>query len=457
MSLIDLFLERNRIKKLNVHCLGDAIIDQYYDVSVDRISAEYPGPIMSSNEDKCLSKPGGAANVAYQLKYLNLDVSLVCWCDQLTKQVLNDHEIKSINFSLKDGCAIPVKKRYLDSGIQVIRHDIESSFCKLDFDEIDSISKAVSDALNGIKKPDIAILSDYDKGFFSSSKFNILNCYNGVKTIVDPKRGDLSKWKGCTIFKPNAKEAFEFSGKKDPEDQCRFLQSKLECEAVIVTDGKNGVYGIYKNEFFKYCPRRKVLVESVIGAGDCFAAFFASAIAHEFNPIESSEIAWNAGSVYVQNRHNRPIIPAEISETRIVSPADLSNRDFKLVFTNGCFDLLHSGHIHTLEFAKSKGDKLVVALNSDGSIKRLKGNNRPIKTLDQRMLVMSYLRMVDFVVFFEEDTPYEIIKTIKPDVLVKGSDYQVGQIVGEDIVKEVYRAPLLEGLSTTNFVSKMST
>ena len=130
----------------------------------------------------------------------------------------------------------------------------------------------------------------------------------------------------------------------------------------------------------------------------------------------------------------------------------MSLRDFHLAFTNGCFDILHEGHLNTLRFAKSKGDKLVVALNSDASIKRLKGEGRPIKPLDQRMAVMAALDMVDFVVSFDEDTPQQVIEKIRPDALIKGADWETGAIVGSDIVPEVYRAPILEGLSTTRFV-----
>ena len=234
----------------------------------------------------------------------------------------------------------------------------------------------------------------------------------------------------------------------DWQDQAKFFYDRLNCQSVVITRGGGGVVGITDGQLWEFKPESQVKVESVVGAGDCFCAFLAMATAHGFKAKEAAEIAWKAGAIYVQNSMNRPIVPAELCEDKIVHPADLSSRDFKLVFTNGCFDILHEGHIESLKFAKSKGEKLVVALNSDESIKRLKGPDRPVKNLRQRMAVMAAIRYVDFVTYFEEDTPLEVIKTIVPDVLVKGSQY-TGPIVGEDIVSEVYRAPMVDGVSTT--------
>lgn len=452
--LMDEFLKRNREKTLNIHCLGDCVIDEYYDVKVNRISPEFPGLIMSSNDDWCVRRPGAAANVAYQLKYLNTNSWLMCWCDDALKSVLIDHGIKWAHPLASERCSLPVKRRYLDSGVQIIRHDLEVPFCGLDDFYIDACTVEIARAIGQTFVPDVAILSDYNKGFFSSDKHNVINLYKGSKTIVDPKKGPLSKWKGCTIFKPNCKEAFELTGLSNWEDQAKFIQQQLECEAVVITCGGEGVCGIADKELFTFTPSKTVVVESVIGAGDCFAAFFAVAIGHDFHPLEAAEIAWNAGAKYVQTRCNRPIVPAELSESRTVDPIDLANRDFKLVLTNGCFDILHEGHLKTLEFAKSKGDKLVVALNSDASVERLKGKGRPVKPLDQRMAVMGALNMVDFVVSFDEDTPLELIKKINPDVLVKGGGYSVETIVGADIVPEVYTIPLVKDLSTTSILDR---
>jgi len=434
--------------------LGDAMIDEYYEVKVNRISPEFPMPIMWSPHSQRVRKPGGAANVAYQFKHFNVDPLLFCFYDDKAARVFDEHGLSwtCAPFSGIEA-SLPIKRRFLDGGVQVVRHDIESPNCGLDEYLLDFVTEHLESVIAKSSKPDVAILSDYNKGFFASEEHSILDFYHDVTTIVDPKNGPLSKWRGCTILKPNAKEAADLTGRSTWREQAKHLQNETECEGVVITFGGEKVAGVWHDEFFCFNPTRTVEVESVIGAGDCFCATFAMAIGHGFSVPEAAEIAWTAGAVYVQNKMNRPIVPAEMAHRGLVENGlDLASRDFKLVFTNGCFDILHEGHLETLRFAKSQGDKLVVALNSDDSVKRLKGPERPLKPLDQRMKVMAALEMVDFVVSFDEDTPLEIIKEIRPDVLVKGADYKKSDIVGADIVPEVLCAPLMDGLSTTGFL-----
>lgn len=456
MSQLQEFLQKNRSQNLKIHVLGDAMIDEYHEVKVNRISPEFPMPIMWSPHSNKTRKPGGAANVVYQFKHFNVDPLLFCFYDDKAAKVFEEHHIQwaSAPFSGIEA-RLPIKRRFLDGGVQVVRHDIESENCGLDEHLLDFVTQHLESVITKERKPDVAILSDYNKGFFASEEYNILDFYRDVTTIVDPKNGPLSKWEGCTIIKPNAKEAFDLTGRKTWREQAKHIQNETGCEGVVITFGGEKVAGVWHDDFFCYQPDTKVEVESVIGAGDCFCAIFAMAIGHSFSVPEAAEIAWSSGSVYVQNKMNRPIVPAELCPRGIVENGlDLASRDFKLVLTNGCFDILHEGHLETLRFAKSQGDKLVVALNSDESIKRLKGPERPLKPLDQRMKVMAALEMVDFVVSFEEDTPFEVINKIKPDVLVKGSDYKRTEIVGADIVPEVLTAPLISGLSTTGFLNK---
>jgi D-beta-D-heptose 7-phosphate kinase/D-beta-D-heptose 1-phosphate adenosyltransferase len=337
--------------------------------------------------------------------------------------------------------------------VQVVRHDIETPLCGLDSNTVDIATMQIIDLIN---KPnaDVAIFSDYNKGFFSS-KHQIIDLYKDVITIVDPKTGPLSKWKGCTVFKPNSNEAKTLTGLTQWKEQAKYLQNELECEAVVITFGGDQVSGIWNGEFFNFIPHRSVAVESVVGAGDCYAAFFAMAMGHGFSVPESAEIAWSAGAIYVQNIRNRPITPAELSIDGIVDPLDLTNRDFKLVMTNGCFDVgLTQGHVKCLEYAKQQGDKLVVAINSDSSIKRLKGGNRPIMDLAERAFILSSLKCVDFVVSFEEDTPLEVIQQIHPDIIIKGGDYTIEQVVGNGLAKIII-APFYESSSTTEKLMKI--
>jgi D-beta-D-heptose 7-phosphate kinase / D-beta-D-heptose 1-phosphate adenosyltransferase len=448
------FLKRARSKRLNIHCVGDAIVDEYYDVKIQRISQEFPIPIMWSAHGNAVSKPGGCANVAYQFKHFDVESTLICFYDAYACSVFSDHDIhwQAIldSFSGIRSC-LPIKRRFLNGHIQVARHDIESKNCGLSEELIDFATERLAHTVPNMPKPDIVILSDYNKGFFASEEHNVLSLYPDSITIVDPKKGPLSQWEGCTIFKPNATEAIELSGRTNWREQAKHFENELGCKGVVITFGGEKVAGVYEGEFFCYRPDKKVEVESVIGAGDCFCAFLAMAVGYGFGLPEAAEIAWNAGSVYVQQNMNRPIVPAELSEDGIVEPEDCASRDFKLGFTNGCFDILHEGHLSTLRFAKSKCDKLVVALNTDESVRRLKGANRPIKPLEQRMAVMSALDMVDFVVSFDEDEPRKILEIIKPDLLVKGSGYCIDDIVGSDLVSEVLVAPSVPNLSTTGF------
>lgn len=456
-KIIDDFLNCNRSNRPVIHCVGDAMIDEYYDVKVNRISPEFPMPIMHSKDHSVTLRPGGAANVAAQFRHFDVYAKLFCFPDRVANRVFlsydNDFDTHWHSNSLNLNATLPVKRRFLDNGIQVTRHDIEVPNCGLTEQEINIVVTDLGKYL-GEKKHDVnvAILSDYNKGFFLSPR-RVLEFYKGVKTIVDPKKGPLEKWQGCTIFKPNAVEAEALTGLKDWRVQSKYIQKVLGCESVVITQNSQQVAGIHKGEFFIH-QSTPVNVDSVVGAGDCFSAFLAMAVAHGFEIPEAVEIADTASSVYVQHRMNRPVCPAELVTHQIVNPEDLYNRDFRLVFTNGCFDILHKGHLDTLKFAKSKGEKLVVALNSDESIKRLKGDSRPIVPLEQRLAVMANLKDVDFVCSFDEDTPLEIIKKIRPDVLVKGGQYELEKIVGADIVPEVYRAPMIDGLSTTSILSK---
>jgi D-beta-D-heptose 7-phosphate kinase/D-beta-D-heptose 1-phosphate adenosyltransferase len=299
------------------------------------------------------------------------------------------------------------------------------------------------------------ILSDYNKGFFSSEK-NFIDLYKDTITIVDPKSKNIKKWQNCTIFKPNKKEAFELSGLDDWKSQCEYFIEELNCEAVVITDSGNGIVGSYNGEFFEYRPPFNIKAESVIGAGDCFAAFLALALAHGFNPIDSAKIAYHAGLVYVQQKENKPIVLADLIFDKIVKPQDLITRDFSLSFTNGCFDILHTGHLETLKFAKNKADKLIVAVNTDHSIKLLKGENRPIVPLVHRMNVLANLSMVDYVIPFDDETPIGIMEIIKPECLIKGADYQDKDVIGKEIVNEVYFAPLIENYSSTSIINRFS-
>jgi D-beta-D-heptose 7-phosphate kinase/D-beta-D-heptose 1-phosphate adenosyltransferase len=437
-----LSLDKDKIK---IGVIGDSMIDQYYHVDVQKISPEFPIPVMHSLEDNSLDQPGGAANVAYQFHDFNVDVKLISLIDKDAKDFFISKNL-DVSLSLEINEKIPRKKRFYSNGFPTYRWDVEKVlYGTPDIDlHIFKLRNKIID-----QNFDCLIFSDYDKGIFCTDwvKDLIKKC---PLSIVDPKSIEIDKWKGCTVFKPNAKEAQYITGFKDLKDAGRCLRDRLGCKYVVITNGGDGVL-VISNEVLEITPDNFTKAKSVIGAGDCFVAFLGLALSRGFSIKESVNISWKAGFNYVQNLYNQPLsknIFLDILEKKKILPNFL-NRNYKLVFTNGCFDGgLTAGHIECLKFAKQQGDKLIVALNSDLSIKNIKGPERPIIPLDQRIKIVSALEFVDYVVSFEENTPLEIIRNIKPDIIVKGGDYDPKDVVGSNLA-EVRICPKYDCLSTT--------
>lgn len=257
------------------------------------------------------------------------------------------------------------------------------------------------------------------------------------------------------MFKSNLKEAQQISGKVDIKDAANWIKSFLKCESVVITNAEKGLFVLSGNLSKLIIPEQLVEASSVIGAGDCFTAILTLSLLEGFDIFSAAHRAWKAGSIYVKKRYNSPICPLDLIEGKFVAdPSLLESRNFKLCFTNGCFDLIHNGHIESLKYAKSKGDKLVVALNSDSSVASLK-TGRPVQGLQDRIKIISSIEFVDYVVSFDESTPFNILNKIKPDVIVKGSEYKFDEIVGSDIIKEVHTCPMISDLSTTILIDRV--
>lgn len=453
MSIIDEFLQENSRRRLTIQCVGDIMIDEYYKVKVSRISPEFPMPIMSSVDEKPITLPGGAANVAHQFRHFNNTVKLYGYADKYTHAILANHGVSLdgiVDIFPYDG-KNPVKRRFLDGNVQVNRWDIEQPEYGMS-KWIFGAEAILMDMFDQNQVTDVAVFTDYDKGLFQAPE-RWLAKSPALISIVDPKKGPADRWKGCTVFKPNNKEAMELSGRTDWKEQCSYFRQYLETPNVVITQGGDGVVGCFKGGYFEIRPDKSCNVRSVCGAGDCFVAFLAMAMGYGFEVNDASEIAFQAGARYVGKGMNQPVVPSDLCSNKLISKlSDLKKRDYKLVFSNGCFDILHAGHIRTLEEAKKKGDKLVVAINSDASVKRLKGESRPRNNLFDRMEVLKSLSCVDFVAFFDEDTPLNAIKECRPDVLVKGSDYRDKVVVGEEVVPEVHLVELVPGISTTEIL-----
>ncbi len=432
-----------------VAVFGDAILDEYYDVSADRVSPEFPIPVMKAPNEIPKIVLGGAANVCRQFSNFNFDVSLFALTNEAMKVFAGDINMDGCIFSK----GIPTKKRFYSGGFPLCRLDIEGENYNLSPDLMKSFQDKLLQNLSESQPFDVVIFSDYDKGLLKGRSDFIRSIGEGSITIVDPKKHPIDRWKGCTIIKPNSKEAAEMSGHFDWRLQCEYFMRETDCQAVVITQAGDGVVGNVQGSWFEYRPIVKKTPRSVIGAGDAFIAFLSMCMAHSIDIRKAVEISFDACSRYIERDHNSPLHPYQICSSKFVDPRIFSKRDFSLSFANGCFDILHPGHMELLKFAKSRADKLVVALNSDDSVKRQKKAHGLVNSLEHRKAMISSLECVDFVVSFDEDTPHNLVKLVCPEVLVKGSEYS--DPVGSEFAREVCFFPMVSGHSTTLMMDKI--
>lgn len=432
-----------------VAVFGDAMLDEYYEVSADRVSPEFPIPVFHAPHDVPGIVLGGAANVCRQFSNFNFDVSLFALTNEKIKYLAGGIDMEGCIFSKR----VPVKKRFYSDGFPLFRFDVETGDYGLEPESLKRLQDKLLEKLLSRDPFSVVVFSDYDKGLFRGMGDFIGRIDEGTITIVDPKKAPASRWRGCTIIKPNAREAAEMSGQSDWKRQCDFFMRETGCQAVVITQAGEGVVGNVQGVWFEHRPTFKKAPRSVVGAGDAFIAFLAMCMAHSIDIRRAVEISFEACSLYVDEPRNRPLYPYQISPSKCVDPRMLIKRDFSLAFTNGCFDILHPGHLELLKFARSKADGLVVALNSDESVRRQKKSHPLINSLGYRKSMVEALGCVDFVVDFNEDTPYELIKKVAPDVLVKGSDWT--DPVGSDLVAEVHSFGLVDDHSTTSIIEKI--
>lgn len=456
MEIIKEFIAKsNNSTKITV--VGDVMIDEYYSVTADRVSPEFPIPILlSDSKIPSVSLPGGAANVAHQFSNFNVKKELFAFADSKTIELLESYRIKCITPFFEG--SVPVKKRFYDNDFPLCRWDIESVNYGVKASKLYSLQSGLLQRLIR-SNPEVVIYSDYDKGVFSlcegKNSIDWIPENRSWISIVDPKKGPIDKWKGCDVFKPNEKEAAELSGISNWKDQCVYFQNKLGCTSVVITLGSEGVVGRVNDVEFKYVPKNKKQAQSVIGAGDCFVAFLAMGLSYGMDIVDVIQVAYEAGAKYVDKKHNSPIYPYDLCEEEF-DPKILASRDFTIAFTNGCFDAgLTRGHIECLKFAKNKCDRLVVGINDDASVERLKGEGRPVLPLDDRIEIVKSLEFVDYVIPFKEDTPLELIEKIKPDIIVKGGDYNKNNVIGKDLAKVVI-CPYYKSISTTDKLKKLN-
>ena len=466
----------NTLNKGHILVFGDVILDKYISGSVDRVSPEAPVPVLRPVKQEI--RLGGAANVALNISSLGSNATLigVTGKDDSSKQIkdlLKESKIK--NSLVQSNLPTITKLRILSSQQQLLRIDNEEEFSEADWkSSLSNYKKLIKQ-----KRNKVLIISDYGKGTLKNIPLIVKEAKKSKKVIlVDPKGDDFSKYKYVDIITPNLHEFERVVGKiKDENDltsKGRALINELKLNSLLITRGPEGMTLLRKKnrkitrEDFSTNARD---VFDVSGAGDTVIASIAAGLAGDLDLSESIKLANIAAGIVVGKSGTASVSQAEISPLlsgesymhleEIVSYAhDLTSKGKKVVFTNGCFDILHAGHVEYLQAAKELGDILIVGLNSDQSVKKLKGKNRPHNKLEHRVKVLASLSCVDKVAVFDEETPIKLIKSIKPSVLVKGGDYSVNQIVGSKEVQKaggkVITIPLVKGLSTTKILKQIT-
>jgi len=388
----------------NILLAGDLIQDIFIYGKSDRINPEGPFPLVTQTSTE--EKLGGAGNVLNNLTSLGIEPIFV----------------------YPNETNISTKTRVVVDNRIIFRYDndviSEGYLTPESFENFN---------LSGI---DYAVFSDYNKGFLKeiSSVIKFLN-QKGCKVIVDPKQ-NFKVYRGAWCIKPNQKEFEQFYGPVTKENLSKFSASN-DHKLVIVTMGSSGFVYYYEGNYYEI-PAITNQVADVTGAGDSFLAAFVYCLAKDMTVPDAIKIANIGAGISVQHLG-----------TYNLKPSDLIK---KVIFTNGCFDILHRGHIELLEQSKSYGDYLIVGLNSDESIKKLKGETRPIINQENRKRTLECLKFVDEVIIFDEDTPYNLIKQIKPDIITKGGDYKINEVVGNDLARVII-IPYMNGYSTTGILS----
>jgi D-beta-D-heptose 7-phosphate kinase / D-beta-D-heptose 1-phosphate adenosyltransferase len=458
--------------------IGDLMIDHYLWGSCERISPEAPVQVVNVQSES--SVLGGAGNVINNLRALGAQVDVIsviggCEISDELKNLLKNIEVDTQYLITQKDRITSKKSRIIAAQQQVVRYDRESS------DEISAGSqKSILESFTSIiNNYDGVLLSDYGKGVLPSnltkSLISIANKAN-KKVLVDPKGLDYSKYKGAYLLTPNKKEASEATqvAIKDNESLTQAItQLKTECDLTIslITLSEQGV-AIYDDELRTH-PTVAREVFDVTGAGDTVLASLGFALACDYQIDDAVKFSNLAAGVVVGKIGSatatiNEIIEYESSLNKSTSDEhiktlneitllskELKARDKKIIFTNGCFDILHAGHVRYLETAKSYGDILILGLNSDRSVSILKGEGRPINTQLDRAYILAALEAVDYVVIFDDETPYDLIKAVKPHILVKGGDYEGKQVIGQDIADELKLVQFVDGKSTTKTIEKI--
>jgi D-beta-D-heptose 7-phosphate kinase/D-beta-D-heptose 1-phosphate adenosyltransferase len=470
-----------RFSRASVLVVGDAMLDRYVYGEVTRVSPEAPVPILTVTRE--VAMPGGAGNVVRNLIALDASAAFVSVVgddaagSDLTGLIGGQERVEPW-LLVQGGRTTTLKTRYIAQGQHLIRADREETMAL----PARLAERLVRIALDAMAATTVTILSDYRKGVLSAEVAGQLIAGAkklGRMVIVDPKGRDYALYRGADVITPNRRELAEATGMPVDSEAAivaaaRMLLAAHDFGAVLVTRSEDGMSLIMPGEVHHF-PGEAKEVFDVSGAGDTVVATLAAALAANVPLPEAARLANIAGGIVVGKVGTAVTHPADIlaaiapatgALTKVVTAAAAAEaaerwrtRGYRVGFTNGCFDLLHPGHVHLLEQCRAMCDRLIVGINSDASVKRLKGPTRPAQGEAARAAVLASLASVDLVCLFEEDTPIEVIKLIKPDLLIKGSDYTRETVVGAELVESwggaVALAELLPGHSTTATLARL--
>ncbi len=467
----------------NIYIIGDVMLDEYIFGEVKRISPESPVPVLSYQKQKLTL--GGAANSAANIASLgaNAYLSLVLGEDENANKLVQLTDKFYHSNIIKDSTRLTsIKTRFVATNQQVMRLDKENTHAIRD--EIADL--ILVDLQKNIKHMELILLSDYAKGvlsdYLTKSVIKMAKTHN-VKVIVDPKGNDWQKYAGSFCITPNISEAeqickFTINDNNDAQRAMEHIHKNFNIENVVLTRSKDGM-SIFDGTSTSHIKTEASEVVDVSGAGDTTIATLSLALAANNSLYDSAILANNAAAIVIKKQGtatlssdeliNKLRIKKENNNNRIYQNIDelskkvasWKRRHLSVGFTNGCFDLLHAGHLHSFIEAKKHCDRLIVAVNSDASVKRLKGDSRPIHDMSTRLQLTSHIREVDAVICFDDDTPIKLIEALVPNLLIKGGDYKAEDIVGYDFVVnnggKVMTVNLLEGFSTTSIIDKTNT
>lgn len=476
--------EARAFSNVTVLIVGDYMLDNYVGGNVQRISPEAPIPVLNVTWER--TQLGGAGNVVNNLQALSAKTKVLSCIGQDSNGdnlvAMLSQTGADISFLQRSAAVTTIRKtRVVAKSQQVVRIDWEED-TRLPAEFFEYVKQNLNGIFSGV---DVLLLSDYGKGTltFEMTQMLIKKARDvNIPVLVDPKGSDWGKYRGATMCTPNLKElsvvcGINFTQTMETEirEAAHDLCNQLEMDYLLVTRSEKGMSLVSKDGVKTDYPAQEQEVIDVSGAGDTVISTMALGMVAGFDMGACCRLANEAAAIVVSKFGTATVSLEELIGAELFSAGKkritkedaeylskfLHEQGKRIVFTNGCFDLVHAGHVFSLEQAKSHGDVLVVGINSDASVKRLKGELRPVVNEDDRAYLLQSLGVVDYVIVFDEDTPAELIQAVQPDVLVKGKDYEGKEVVGSEVVHarggRVELIDLKAGLSTTAIIQKIRT